>query len=304
MSQHDFEILTADANTGTAMRAAINAALQALASCSSGASEPTTMYAYQLWADTANSLLKMRNAANNAWITLGTLGSALLGLIDDTAYDATSWNGVTDKAPSKNAVRDKFESLGIPSKASSSEVATGTDDDKFVTAKAIKDSVNVPNVAPGNSGNVLTSNGSSWASSAPSGGNSFVAPTLYGTPTAELVIGAAPTERTTTSTSYTKLKQITVKKAGTYIIRFQIKNGNAGGTTNGRIYKNTGVEIGTERTTTTYSTSYETFSEALTLAANDQIQIYIKTSNASYTAYITDFSIQAHDDSLSTIDMD
>lgn len=31
--------------------------------------------------------------------------------ISDTAYDATSWDGVTTIAPSKNAVRDKFESL-------------------------------------------------------------------------------------------------------------------------------------------------------------------------------------------------
>ena len=31
--------------------------------------------------------------------------------VSDTSYDATSWNGVTDVAPSKNAVRDKFESL-------------------------------------------------------------------------------------------------------------------------------------------------------------------------------------------------
>ncbi len=31
--------------------------------------------------------------------------------IDDTAYDATTWNGATTVAPSKNAVRDKFESL-------------------------------------------------------------------------------------------------------------------------------------------------------------------------------------------------
>jgi len=31
--------------------------------------------------------------------------------ISDTAYNATTWDGVTDEAPSKNAVRDKFESL-------------------------------------------------------------------------------------------------------------------------------------------------------------------------------------------------
>lgn len=33
------------------------------------------------------------------------------GSVDDTAYDATSWNGVTTTAPSKNAVRDKVETL-------------------------------------------------------------------------------------------------------------------------------------------------------------------------------------------------
>lgn len=31
--------------------------------------------------------------------------------VDDTPYDATSWNGVTDKAPSKNVVRDLYETL-------------------------------------------------------------------------------------------------------------------------------------------------------------------------------------------------
>jgi hypothetical protein len=42
--------------------------------------------------------------------------------VSDTAYDATSWNGVTDTAPSKNAVRDKVELIEteIAGKASSS----------------------------------------------------------------------------------------------------------------------------------------------------------------------------------------
>lgn len=54
----------------------------------------------------------------------------------------------------------------IPVKASGAEVDTGTDDAKFVTAKAIKDSNNVPSVAPSTSGNVMTSNGTKWVSSA------------------------------------------------------------------------------------------------------------------------------------------
>lgn len=39
--------------------------------------------------------------------------SDITSSISDTAYDATSWNGVTTIAPSKNAVRDKFETLII-----------------------------------------------------------------------------------------------------------------------------------------------------------------------------------------------
>lgn len=78
--QHDMEITAADANTGVTVRAAINTALQALVSNSSGATEPTTKYAYQFWADTTAGLLKQRNAANTAWITIGTLASVNLGL--------------------------------------------------------------------------------------------------------------------------------------------------------------------------------------------------------------------------------
>lgn len=52
-------------------------------------------------------------------------------------------------------------------KATGAEVDTGTDDTKFATAKALKDSHNVPSVAPGTSGNVLVSNGTDWTSSAP-----------------------------------------------------------------------------------------------------------------------------------------
>jgi hypothetical protein len=33
--------------------------------------------------------------------------------VSDAAYDATSWNGVTTVAPSKNAIRDKIESTGL-----------------------------------------------------------------------------------------------------------------------------------------------------------------------------------------------
>jgi len=64
------------ANQGfPAFRADLNDALPALASNNSGATEPSTMFAHQWWVDTsANpSVLKQRNADNDAWITFGTI---------------------------------------------------------------------------------------------------------------------------------------------------------------------------------------------------------------------------------------
>lgn len=69
MSQHDMNI----ANQGfPAFRADLNNALAALASTSAADTEPSTTFANQLWMDTANNILKVRNEDNDAWINLAT----------------------------------------------------------------------------------------------------------------------------------------------------------------------------------------------------------------------------------------
>jgi hypothetical protein len=78
MAQADYVVAN---GTGAAVRSSLNGQLAAIVSNNSGATEPATMYAYQWWADTTAGLLKQRNAANNAWITIGTLASANLGLL-------------------------------------------------------------------------------------------------------------------------------------------------------------------------------------------------------------------------------
>jgi len=67
MAQHDYDIANA---TGANFRADLNNALDAIVSNNSGSSEPSTKFAYEWWIDTSNNLLKLRNSANNAWITL------------------------------------------------------------------------------------------------------------------------------------------------------------------------------------------------------------------------------------------
>jgi hypothetical protein len=75
--------------TGASVRSDINSQLAAIVSNNSGAVEPSTTYAFQWWADTTTGLLKIRNAANSAWVTVGTLATANLGLLTTTSAAST-----------------------------------------------------------------------------------------------------------------------------------------------------------------------------------------------------------------------
>lgn len=79
MSQHDYVIAN---QTFPNTRTDLNSAFAAIVSQNSGASAPSTTYAYQLWYDTGNDILKMRNADDDAWIDLFT--------VDQTADTATA----------------------------------------------------------------------------------------------------------------------------------------------------------------------------------------------------------------------
>lgn len=102
MSTHDYSI---DNQGFPAFRSDLNNALAAIVSNNSSATEPTTTYAYMWWADTANDLLKQRNAADSAWIDLFTLSTgapAGLGTLVQ-AYDADT--AKTDVAQSFTAAQ-------------------------------------------------------------------------------------------------------------------------------------------------------------------------------------------------------
>ena len=77
--------------SGANFRAELNTILAAIVSQNSGSTAPTTTYAYQLWIDTGVSpaLLKLRNGADDAWITIGDVTAANLGLLTSTAAAST-----------------------------------------------------------------------------------------------------------------------------------------------------------------------------------------------------------------------
>jgi hypothetical protein len=138
MAQHDYIIAN---QSGAAFRSDLNNGLAAIVSQNSGAAQPSTTYAYQWWADTTTGLLKLRNAANNAWITIGTLADANLGLLslaggtltgnltlnaqsDLRLADADSSNWVALQAPATVATN---LTLTVPAADGSADQALVTD---------------------------------------------------------------------------------------------------------------------------------------------------------------------------------
>lgn len=81
--------------TGAEVLGYLTNAFDTVATLNSGSAAPSETYPFMWWADTTTGLLKIRNAADTAWITVGTLASTNLGLIPTTeigtsvqAYDA------------------------------------------------------------------------------------------------------------------------------------------------------------------------------------------------------------------------
>ena len=72
MAEHDYVIAN---QNGANTRSDLNNALAAIVSNNSKATAPATTYAFMWWADTANDLLKQRNAADSAWVDILTLST-------------------------------------------------------------------------------------------------------------------------------------------------------------------------------------------------------------------------------------
>tara|TARA_R110001592_G_scaffold61921_2_gene189226 strand:- start:2662 stop:3723 length:1062 start_codon:yes stop_codon:yes gene_type:complete len=128
MSQNDFNI----ANQGfPSFRSDLNDALQALASNSSGATEPATTYAGQFWYDSTNDVLKFRNEANSAWIDppIAGLVQALSDLgVTASAAELNKMDGVTASTAEINYID------GVTSNIQTQLNAKGVGDITGVTA--------------------------------------------------------------------------------------------------------------------------------------------------------------------------
>jgi hypothetical protein len=124
-------------------------------------------------------------------------------------------------------------------KASSAEIDTGTDDVKFATAAAISGSHNVPNVVPSTAGKVMTSDGTDWISSPPTG-----AAVADLTGTAETLGGSAVVGVATTASRSDHKHAITNPAIDTLASATDITTLNATTTAHGLLVKATAPAAG------------------------------------------------------------
>ena len=124
---HDFDIANA---VGSTFRADLNVCLGDIQSSNSGSSAPTTTVAYKIWADTANNLLKIRNSANNGWLTLGDLTDASnLGLATKAS---PTFSGTVTSAG--DLILTGTGSLQLPSGTTAQRPTPATGDIRFNTS--------------------------------------------------------------------------------------------------------------------------------------------------------------------------
>ena len=86
MAQHDYVLAN---QSGASYRQDNNNALLAIVTQNAASGEPSTTYQYQMWMDENNGLVKQRNSANSAWVTIGTLGTTNWGLVSSGTAAST-----------------------------------------------------------------------------------------------------------------------------------------------------------------------------------------------------------------------
>lgn len=169
---------------GAVVRSAINTSNEALATKQSGASAPSPTYPYMDWADTANDLLKQRNAANSAWIIKGVLSSEYGGI----PASAIPYDPGSPALLSADNVQDALDELAADSgtaglwelintytpSAVASQAITGFDNSLYSDYRIVLD-----HLAPSSDATTLllrtsTDGGSTYDSGAGNYGHAFV----------------------------------------------------------------------------------------------------------------------------------
>jgi len=234
-----------------------------LKSMFSGASAPSDPVAGMIWLDTTNHILKQRNEANNAWISIFNLSTGIILL--------SLGSGVVAAA---QLVSDAVETAKIKD----GQVTAGKIYDGAITTTKIADA----NVTGRKLPNVIAS-------------------TIVTNSYSQGAVLCALSTRGTTNTSYTKLKQFTINRAGTYRVISGLASTIEGYTVYSKVYKN-GSPVGIEWYTD--SASGITCAESLAFAVGDTCELWAKRGTYSCTANVSGFLLQVTDPLWGSVDTD
>jgi hypothetical protein len=223
----------------------------ALKSSFSGASQPANTVAGMWWYDTTAHILKVRNEANSAWLS------------------------VWDLANNKPVITN------LSNEITGAMIAAAVKDPVAGTAGLRTLGTGAQQACPGNDARFgAVSDGAVT-------GPKLLASTAAGL---EVYFAKGPTERSTGSTSYAKVKELDpLTRGGAVHIVFTLRSTE--GVVYGKLYKN-GVAIGTERQVNGTS---ESFGETFTTVVGDVWQVYAKTFYAGNTAFVKDLTITVND---------
>jgi hypothetical protein len=130
MPQYDYNVANA---TAPNFRSDLNNNLSAIASQNSGTTAPSNTFANMIWYDSTNNILKMRNEADSAWISLFTLDQSgnLSNIVQGTSGSSGSvgiWdsNGdLTSGIPITGAVTATADNDGAKSSGTYTPVTAG-----------------------------------------------------------------------------------------------------------------------------------------------------------------------------------
>ena len=153
MSQHDLTI----ANQGfPAFRSDLNDALQALGSLQSGTSAPSPTFANQMWYDTTNNIVKIRNEDNDAWISVLTLDQSgdLL-----SAIGSVTISNIVQTASAQTFTASQRGTVTTDNDLSFNMATTNN----FKCTPTAGGALTFTNITAGQSGYILLVNGSNYA---------------------------------------------------------------------------------------------------------------------------------------------
>jgi hypothetical protein len=153
MAQHDIDIAN---GSGAAVRADLNLGLTAFATSHSGNNPPSPTFPYQDWADTTTNTLKKRNGANSAWILIGSLDVANMGLA--TLASPTLTGSPTSVTPTSTDSSTKIATTAMVQAAAALKVAAHTTVHSVVNGTNVESTLHINNGAPSGT----TSNGDIW----------------------------------------------------------------------------------------------------------------------------------------------